>query len=70
MEKKEAKSTVSTEQGFVDISVIIDICPEDIVEHMAKCALAELGNLQAYADMPDNSILTRRIKAMLVERKK
>ncbi len=64
--KREVKSTVSTGEGLVDVKIIIDLTPEDLVEHLAKCAAGDLAGMQAFEE--GTPILTKDLKKMLIKR--
>lgn len=68
--KREAKTIVSTPSGLMQVRVIIDFTPEDMIEHMCTCALSELGAGGTYSELPDKSVLNRGLKAKLVDRKR
>lgn len=67
--KREAKSTVSTEKGMIEVKVIIDLTPEDLIEHICKCVLGELSGTKVYNNLPNRSVLSREIKNLLIIRK-
>lgn len=70
MEKRETKTTLVTPDGMKDVRVIIDFTPEDLVEHMCRCALAEKSQGGVYKSMKDNCILNRDLKRLLIIRSK
>lgn len=67
-EKREAKSTVSTKEGMLEVRVIVDFTAEDLVEHIAKTAAAEIALNSVYENLPDRCVLNRDLKNLLVVR--
>jgi len=62
--KREVKSTVSTPDGLVEVKVIIDLTPEDLIEHLAKCAVGDLAGVKVFSE--DSPIITKDLKKMLI----